>query len=461
MTQPIPTAFSLGAADFRNRYGLSSAYMCGAMYKGVASTALVACAGQAGLLASFGAGGLSPDQVDAAAKQLATTLGDRRPWAMNLLCNIERPERESQLVDIVMRHRVPVVEASAFMSITPALARLRALSLTPTGGGIGRTVRIIAKLSRPEIAEAFLAPVPAALLERLRASGAITAEQAGLAARVPVADDLVVEADSGGHTDRGVAQVLVPVIARLRDRKAMPGERVHLGVGGGIGTPEAALAALMLGADFLVTGSINQCTVESGASEAVKDLLAQMRVQDTGYAPAGDMFELGAKIQVLRRGVLFPNRANQLYELWQRHESMDEIPAAVRQKLEADVFRKSLTEVWEETRAHLRQSNPLACDRAEREPKARMAAVFTWYFAFSTRVAMAGEVARKADFQIHTGPSLGACNQWLEGSGVEDWRQRHVDDLARRLLDGAHQLLAQWLVRHGGASRAASGNQIN
>jgi len=446
VTVPPIAIERLGSPSFRARYGLAAAYMCGAMYKGVASVALVERAGRAGLLACFGSGGLPAERVEAAAAQLASSLGRDHPWGLNLLCNVTRPEREDRVVDICLRHCVPVVEAAAFMSITPALARLRARTLVAAAdGGVGRTLRIIAKLSRPEVAEAFLAPAPTALLERLRLAGAITADQAALAARVPMADDMVVEADSAGHTDRGVAQVLVPVIVAQRDRLALPGEPVHIGVGGGIGTPAAAVAALMLGADFIVTGSINQCTVESGASEAVKDMLMVMRVQDTGYAPAGDMFELGARVQVLRRGVLFPNRAEQLFELWQRHASLEEIAPAVRARLEADVFRKPLADVWTEAREHLRRSDPATCERAEREPKARMAAVFKWYFGLSTRVAMAGDTARRVDFQIHTGPALGACNQWLMGSGLEDWRQRHVDGLAFRLLTSTARLLAERL----------------
>src|SRR5262249_44676125 len=147
------------------------------------------------------------------------------------------------------------------------------------------------------------------LLKKLLDAGEITSDEAALAAHVPMADDLCVEADSGGHTDQGVALVLVPTIARLRDTMAKKHgyrTRVRVGAAGGIGTPEAAAAALVLGADFIVTGSINQCTVEAGHSEAVKDLLEKMHIQDTDHAPAGDMFEMGSRVQVLKKGVFFP-----------------------------------------------------------------------------------------------------------------------------------------------------------
>ena len=65
------------------------------------------------------------------------------------------------------------------------------------------------------------------------------AREAELAARVPVADDLCVEADSGWHSDQGASHVLLPVLLALRDElKARHGyaKRVRVGVAEGIGT---------------------------------------------------------------------------------------------------------------------------------------------------------------------------------------------------------------------------------
>lgn len=56
---------------------------------------------------------------------------------------------------------------------------------------------------------------------------------------------------------------------------------IRIGAAGGIGTPEAAASAFILGADFIMMGSINQCTVEAGTSDLVKDLLQDMNIQDT------------------------------------------------------------------------------------------------------------------------------------------------------------------------------------
>ena len=82
-----------------------------------------------------------------------------------------------------------------------------------------------------------------------------------------------------------------------------------------------------MGAAYLVTGSVNQSCVEAGTSDAVRRMLAQAQQADIAMAPAADMFEMGVKVQVLKRGTLFAMRAAKLYELYRAHESLDQIPA--------------------------------------------------------------------------------------------------------------------------------------
>ncbi len=48
-------------------------------------------------------------------------------------------------------------------------------------------------------------------------------------------------------------------------------------------------------------------------------------IQDTDYAPAGDMFEIGAKVQVLKKGVFFPARAGKLFMLYKHYNALEEI----------------------------------------------------------------------------------------------------------------------------------------
>ena len=54
---------------------------------------------------------------------------------------------------------------------------------------------------RREVAAQFMQPASGNILRDLVAEGLITQQQAALAQTVPMADDVTVEADSGGHTD--------------------------------------------------------------------------------------------------------------------------------------------------------------------------------------------------------------------------------------------------------------------
>jgi trans-AT polyketide synthase/acyltransferase/oxidoreductase domain-containing protein len=454
--------FSLGSESFKADYRIKYAYLSGAMFKGISSKELVVRMGKAGLMGFLGTGGMSPADIESNLLYIKRELSEGQSYGANLVSNPAFPEVEEEQVDLFLKHGVRNLECSAYIQLSPALVRFRLKGLERgRDGSIVRKNRLIAKISRPEVATVFLSPAPQRIVQKLLSAGQITAEQAELSQRVPVADDLTVEADSAGHTDHGVAYVLLPTMIRLRDelvRQHGYSQEIRVGAAGGIGTPEAALAAFMLGADYILTGSINQCTVEAGTSDAVKDMLQGMNVQDTDYAPAGDMFELGAKVQVLKKGVFFPARANKLYELYRNHESLEEIDEKTRAQIQDKYFKRSFDEVWAETRAYYQKRSPGELERAERSPKHKMALIFKWYFVHTSRLARRGDLANKVDFQVHCGPALGAFNQWVKGTELENWRNRHVDDLARRLMEETAVLMTRMMQRYAPArvtSRAA------
>jgi trans-AT polyketide synthase, acyltransferase and oxidoreductase domains len=442
------TVDKLGCERFKQDYGLGVAYVAGAMVKGIASAALVVRMGQAGHLAFYGSGGMRLHEVEAAIRHIQQNLSHGEPYGVNLLSNPSRPAEETEMVDMLLRMGVRNVEASAFMQVTAALVRFRLKGIADAQGRLTVQNRVIAKISRPEVAEAFLSPAPQPIVDRLLADGQISVEEAALASRLPVASDLCVEADSGGHTDMGVMSVLLPTMVRLRDSLQQQHQYespVRVGAGGGIGTPESAASAFLLGADFILSGSINQCTVEAGTSDAVKDMLQSMGVRDTAYAPAGDMFEMGSKIQVMKKGVFFPARANKLYDLWRAHASLEQIEAATRTEVQDKYFRRSFDDAYQETKDHYMAEFPAEIERAERNPKAKMALIFRWYFVHTMRLALEGSRDRHVDYQVHTGPALGAFNQWVKGTSLEDWRKRHVDAVAGHLMQGCAEYMTERL----------------
>jgi trans-AT polyketide synthase/acyltransferase/oxidoreductase domain-containing protein len=354
------------------------------------------------------------------------------------------PALEQRSVELFLKYGIRVVEASAYLTLTANLVRYRAAGLTHSSDGsilIGN--KVIAKVSRKEVASKFLQPPAQEILTQLVAEGKITDEQARLARLVPMADDITVEADSGGHTDNRPLVGILPAIIKLRDTlqaKYQFPQPVRIGAAGGIATPAATLAAFMMGAAYVTTGSINQACIESGASEHTKNLLAQMEMTDVAMAPASDMFEMGVKVQVLKRGTMFAMRAQKLYELYQRYESINDIPAVEREKIESAIFKRSLDDVWEECLKFFSERDPKQIERAVQKPKDKMALIFRWYLGLSSRWSNIGEIGREMDYQIWCGPSMGAFNDWARGSYLESPQNRSVADVSLQLLSGAAYL---------------------
>jgi len=445
----------LGDPGFCATHGLTYPYVAGAMANGVGSEAVVEAMARAGMVGFFGAAGLSPERIEAAIDRIQRTVGDR-PYGFNLIHTPAEPQSEAAVVALYLRRGVHLVSAAAYIELTLPLIRYRVAGIhRDAEGAVVTPNKMIAKVSRVEVARKFFAPPPVELLTVLVEEGHINASQAAMAAEIPVAEDLTAEADSGGHTDNQPAISLVPTMLALADdMQTRHGYQTSLRVGaaGGIATPESAAAAFAMGAAFVLTGTINQSCVEAGTSPVVREMLARSGQADVTMAPAADMFEMGVQVQVLKWGTMFAVRARNLYRLYRTHASLDEIPAATRQVLERDYFRSTLTEAWASTRAYFAVRDPAQVARAESDPKHRMALVFRSYLGQASRWANSGEVSRKGDYQIWCGPAIGAFNEWARGSFLEASDRRDVVTLGMNLLVGAAALARVGWLRAQGVS---------
>ncbi len=460
----VPLA-NLGDPAFCRDHGLRYAYVAGAMANGIASVELVEAMAGAGMLGFFGAAGLGLERITTAVDRLTTSLKGKT-FGFNLIHSPHEPDLEAATVDLYLKRGIRLIEAAAFLRLTLPVVRYRVTGIHQDADGRVITPnRVVAKVSRVEVATPFFSPPPDEFLNELVRTGHITPEQAKLAAQVPMAQDITAEADSAGHTDNRPLVTLLPTLLSLRDRLQQKfGYQQHLRVGaaGGLSTPSALAAAFAMGAAYVVTGSINQACVESGSSDIVRRLLAQVEQADTAMAPAADMFEMGVKVQVLKRGTMFPMRAAKLYELYRAHASLDAIPAAERGVLEKQIFRATLEEVWQKTREYFILRDRREVDRAEREPKHKMALVFRSYLGLSSRWANAGDATRVMDFQVWCGPAMGAFNEWVKGTYLEKPENRRAAEVAMNLLHGAaRQLQAQmWRLQGVPVPSAFAANAV-
>lgn len=428
----------LGDRGFLEAHHLRFPYVVGAMANGIATVEMVEAAARAGFLGFFGAAGLGIERVEAAVARLA---GLDASWGSNLIHSPTEPALEAAVVDLYLRAGVQRVSASAFMDLSPALVRYAASGLQVDGEGrVHRRNHVFAKISRPEVAARFLAPAPSSMLSALVDAGQLSRQEAELAARLPVAEDITVESDSGGHTDNQTLGALFPTIARLRDQLCVEhgyARPIRVGAAGGLGTPSALASAFGLGAAYVLTGSVNQACVESGLSVEGRRLLAQASLGDVTMAPAADMFEMGVEVQVLKRGTLFAQRGHLLRRLFKTYPGLDALPEAERARIEKNCFGQPLEQAWAETADYWRRRDPAELARAEREPKHQMALLFRAYLGQASRWAIQGLPDRKTDFQIWCGPAMGAFNAWARGTVLEPMDNRTVEQVGLNLMEGA------------------------
>jgi len=443
----------LGDPQFKNKYNLRYAYIVGAMANGITSVKMVEKAGNAGWVGFFGAAGLGLDQIESAIDRLQQNLKNI-PFGFNLIHSPNDPELEAAVVRLYLQRGIKLVSTSAYLNLTLPLVYYRVKGIHRNARGeIICPNKVIAKVSRVEVAAKYFSPPPQKLLAQLIDKNMITRAEAGLAGMIPMADDLTAEADSGGHTDNRPAISLLPTMIALRDDLAEKYKFKNppcVGLGGGISTPHSAAAAFAMGAAYILTGSVNQSCVEAGTSEAVRHMLADAGQADVTMAPAADMFEMGVKVQVLKRGTMFPLRAAKLYDLYSTHDRFESISEKQRNMLERDFFQCSFREEWEQTKAYFTHHDPKQIERAEKDPKHKMALVFRSYLGQSSNWANSGNPSRKIDYQIWCGPAMGAFNQWVKGSFLQPPENRNTVTVAMNLLYGAAVVTrVNWLKNQG------------
>lgn len=446
---------NMGDASFCRDVEIKYPYIIGGMANGITSVEIVEEMGNNGMLAFFGTAGLSLSKVKEKVVQISSLMGGK-PCGFNLIHSPNEPALEAAIVEEYLKSGVRLIEAAAYINLTLPLVRYRLAGLRR--GSHGRVVtpnRVIAKVSRVEVASKFFAPPPKEIIAQLLAKGEITQEEAALAAEIPMAQDITVEADSGGHTDNRPALTLIPTMISLRDRMQAEysfKERLRVGGGGGVGSPEAVAAMFAMGAAYIVTGSINQSCVESGTSDIVRKMLEETGQADVTMAPAADMFEMGGKVQVIKRGTMFAMRGEKLRQLYLNYKGLDSLPEAERDTLENKIFSAPLEKIWDDTKAFFMKSDPSQVERGERDEKHKMALVFRWYLGQSSGWAISGDPKRKIDYQIWCGPSMGSFNEWVKGSFLEKYENRKVVTLAFNLLHGGAVVVRQADLRRQGVS---------
>ena len=145
---PATPLAALGDARFARAHAVRFNYMAGAMANGIASVDLVAALAKHGLLGIYGAAGHTPERLMQALDTLEREVGSR-PYGVNLIHSPQEPDMEYAAARLLDARGVRLIEASAYLKLTPAvvLYRLRGLQRGSDGHILARN-RVIAKVSR-------------------------------------------------------------------------------------------------------------------------------------------------------------------------------------------------------------------------------------------------------------------------------------------------------------------------
>ena len=76
-------------------------------------------------------------------------------------------------------------------------------------------------------------------------------------------------------------------------------------------------------------------------------------------------------------------------------------------------------------------------ERAEAEPKRKLALLLRWYLGQSSRWAREGIAERQRDFQIWCGPAIGRFNQWSANVGLAEPENRSAEAVTQALITAA------------------------
>ena len=432
-------ANSLGSADFIRAYNLKYAYVLGEMGKGISGVDLVNSAASHGLLAFYGSNGMSVEDVENAANRLSNNYKGETAYGFGISYDYKDVDREKKLIDIYLKYGVKVVEATEYSTVTKALVKYRLKGLSKMGdGNIAENNTILLKTRRTDTAKMFMSPAPQRVVDVLLEEGEITKEQAEMSRTIPMCRDICAMADGGGYTGLGNMFVILPAFTALRqimmEQNGYTGS-IRIGAGGGIGAPQAAAAAFLMGADFIMTGSINQCTKESDTSDAVKELLLEADVQDMGYINTFDDFDADGRIQVLKRGTLFKARADKFYHIYCNADSKP-IESDVKKQIEDRYLGRTFEEVFEELKA----SGKLTSEEANQalcNSKIMLRNAAEWYLDKSVEWAKKDDKSHQADYMIMCGSAMGAFNMWAKGTELEQYENRTVGNVADAIMKNA------------------------
>ncbi len=427
---------NLGSNDFKKAYQLDYAYVVDSMDHGISSKTMVENLAKKGMLSFLSTNGRALSEISDDLKYLSKALESIPTlYGINISYQHSDDERLNKLIELAYLYQIKVIEYTGRYQIPDKLIEYR---LRETEKGSGQLNNLFVKASSMDIIDRFLEPVPEKILTQLYQKAKITKEVMLEATHTPLANALCIATDSGSETMHDSFGVLLPYVRQkvaILNQKHQYREDVFVGVGG-VGIPDAIASAFLIGVDFVLSHSINYCTVEAEIAPFSKKLLVEATILDTCFAPNKDfLFESNQKIQLLKKGILFPGRAMQLYDIFKRYKSINDVDSHTLISLENKMYGQDLETVWDNIAQELIAENKAELiEKAKLNPRYHMYLLFMHYYDRSLNAAIKGEESNRLNFQLHCNPVLGLLNQELKDNELKEWERRKVADLGEWLM---------------------------
>lgn len=428
---------ALGCKEFRDTYKTRYNYVVGGMCSGISGVDLVTAACNGKLLSFLGTNGLTMDEVENKILQLKSKVHNDTLYGINITKDYSQPHIFTDLLRLCLKHNVKVVELSNVMAITKDLVLYRVKGMQFNGAQVTGGNRILAKISQSYMAREFMLPAPVDILEELLSENSITKEEYSIALQIPMADDICVVGDVAFETERNNLLTFLPEVLAIKNEVVNSNKLIvnsRIGVAGGIGSPTVVSTLFNMGSDFILTGSINQCTIEADVADLIKEQLAQITTYDVGYAPSERLFELGKEVQVLKKGIFYPARAKKLKNIYDFVDSIDMIPSDIAQYIEERFFNAKLEKVYENITSKGFSEKRL--ELAAKNSKYKLSLVFKEYLkeAFNKTRKMNMTQDDLVNSVIYCSKAMGLLNEELKKTEYSLWQNRSVVKIAEYLM---------------------------
>ncbi|MFC1745257.1 1-acyl-sn-glycerol-3-phosphate acyltransferase [Candidatus Riflebacteria bacterium] len=424
---------NLGSKEFQTVHGVRHSYCTAPLPFGISGKQMLSSLATAGFLPFFGSTGLNLGEIKNSLKQIRDRVGNKT-FGVGISFVPYDKEREWQLILILIKLGIRHLWVSHYPYPTEALTFFRLNGIKQNSiGAIEPQNFIFARVSHLETVKRFVAHPPKNVVERLWQDGRISEQEKNLSCKIGLSEDIIVHGEGSGLGSNGSLNTLFPQIYQsVKIIQEDLTRNIRIGTSGGLSNPQAISAMFSLGADFVVTGSINQISAEANCSAKVKQMLAKAGSSDTAFVVSADPLEKGNNIQVLKYGTQFSVKANKLAKLYLKYGDLLNLPEKEKKVLEEGFFRCSLETAM--NRANLIFKDLQFGENKKNKKESGLLLLFHLYLYESFLWAKEGTKNREMDYQIWVDQSIGSFNMWRNAVFSKSIEDISVTDIAERLL---------------------------